>query len=124
VQEYIAEAKGCDIRCLVVGNEVVAAIERRAKEGDFRSNLHRGGMASVAQISDEEREMAIKATQTLGLDVAGVDIYARPRAAGDGGECLAGAGRVETTTGVDIAGKMIAWIERQATPEFCLKIGG
>lgn len=93
VQEYIAEAKGCDIRCLVVGNEVVAAIERRAKEGDFRSNLHRGGMATVAQISDEERAIAIKATQTLGLDAAGVDILRRPRAAGDGGECLAGAGR-------------------------------
>ena len=74
VQEYIAEAKGCDIRCLVVGNEVVPAIERRAKEGDFRSNLHRGGMATVAQISDEERAIAIKATQTLGLDAAGVDI--------------------------------------------------
>jgi ribosomal protein S6--L-glutamate ligase len=61
----------------VVGNEVVAAIERQAKEGDFRSNLHRGGMATVAQISDE-REIAIKAAQTLGLDVAGVDICAPP----------------------------------------------
>ncbi len=123
MQEYIAEAKGCDIRCLVVGNEVVAAIERRAKEGDFRSNLHRGGMATVAQISDEERAIAIKATQTLGLDAAGVDIFTRrPRAAGDGGECLAGGWKgVETTTGVDVAARVIAWIERQATPEFCLK---
>ncbi|SUG01496.1 ribosomal protein S6 modification protein [Salmonella enterica subsp. enterica serovar Hartford] len=51
VQEYIAEAKGCDIRCLVVGNEVVAAIERCAKAGDFRSNLHRGGVASIATIT-------------------------------------------------------------------------
>jgi ribosomal protein S6--L-glutamate ligase len=62
----------------VVGNEVVAAIERRAKE-DFRSNLHRGGVASVAYISEQEREMAIKAAQTLGLDVAGVDILRAAR---------------------------------------------
>lgn len=60
VQEYIKEAQGCDIRCLVVGDEVVAAIERRAKEGDFRSNLHRGGAASVASITPQEREIAIK----------------------------------------------------------------
>ncbi|SQC64472.1 ribosomal protein S6 glutaminyl transferase [Klebsiella pneumoniae] len=58
---------------------MVAAIERRAKEGDFRSNLHRGGMATVAQISDEERAIAIKATQTLGLDAAGVDILRAAR---------------------------------------------
>ena len=92
VQEYIAEAKGCDIRCLVVGNEVVAAIERRAKEGDFRSNLHRGGMATVAQISDEERAIAIKANSRAGRRRCRY-FTRRPRAAGDGGECLAGAGR-------------------------------
>ncbi|MGC0266437.1 30S ribosomal protein S6--L-glutamate ligase, partial [Enterobacter hormaechei] len=68
VQEYIKEAKGCDIRCFVVGDEVVAAIERQAKEGDFRSNLHRGGIARVALISEREREIAVKAAQTLGLD--------------------------------------------------------
>ncbi len=93
VQEYIAEAKGRDVRCPVVGNEVVAAIERRAKEGDFRSNLHRGGVATVATISDQEREMAIRAAQTLGLDVAGVDIPRDPWAAGHGGERLSGSGR-------------------------------
>jgi ribosomal protein S6--L-glutamate ligase len=62
----------------------------------------------------------------LGLDIAGVDILRAgdARAAGDGGECLAGTGRVEKTTGVDIAGKMIAWVERHATPGFCLKTGG
>ncbi len=79
VQEYIAEAKGCDIRCLVVGNEVVAAIERCAKAGDFRSNLHRGGVASIATITPRERDIAIKAAQTLGLDVAGVDILRAAR---------------------------------------------
>lgn len=81
-------------------------------------------MATVAQISDEERAIAIKATQTR-LDAAGVDILRAAR-----GPLVMevnaspGLEGVETTTGVDVAGKMIAWIERQATPEFCLKIGG
>ena len=125
VQEYIKEAKGRDIRCLVVGNEVVAAIERRAKDGDFRSNLHRGGVATVADITAAEREIAVKAAQTLGLDVAGVDILRASR-----GPLVMevnaspGLEGVETTTGIDIAGKMIEWIERQARPGFCLKIGG
>ncbi len=101
--------KGAISAASVVGNEVVAAIERRAKEGDFRSNLHRGGMATVAQISDEERAIAIKATQTLGLDAAGVDILRAAR-----GPLVMevnaspGLEGVETTTGVDVAGKMIA----------------
>ncbi|MCU3614488.1 RimK family alpha-L-glutamate ligase, partial [Enterobacter hormaechei subsp. oharae] len=125
VQEYIKEANGCDIRCFVVGDEVVAAIERQAKEGDFRSNLHRGGIARVALISEREREIAVKAAQTLGLDVAGVDLLR----AGRGPLVMEvnaspGLEGVEKTTGVDIAGKMIAWIERHATPGFCLKTGG
>lgn len=125
VQEYIEEAKGRDIRCFVVGNEVVAAIERQAKEGDFRSNLHRGGVARVADISDREREIAVKAAQTLGLDVAGVDLLRATR-----GPLVMevnaspGLEGVEKTTGVDIAGKMISWIERHATPGYCLKTGG
>ncbi|MDK9586173.1 30S ribosomal protein S6--L-glutamate ligase [Lelliottia wanjuensis] len=125
VQEYIEEAKGHDIRCLVVGDEVVAAIERQAKDGDFRSNLHRGGVARIATISDREREIAIKAAQTLGLDIAGVDILRANR-----GPLVMevnaspGLEGIEKTTGIDIAGKMISWIERHATPGFCLKTGG
>jgi len=125
VQEYIQEAKGRDIRCLVVGDEVVAAIERQAKEGDFRSNLHRGGVARVVEITAREREIALLAAQTLGLDVAGVDILRADR-----GPLVMevnaspGLEGIEKTTGIDIAGKMICWIERQATPEFCLKTGG
>ncbi|WP_414163268.1 30S ribosomal protein S6--L-glutamate ligase [Superficieibacter sp. BNK-5] len=125
VQEYIAEAKGRDIRCLVVGDKVVAAIERCAKEGDFRSNLHRGGVARIATISEREREIAITAAQTLGLDVAGVDILRATR-----GPLVMevnaspGLEGIEKTTGIDIAARMIQWIEYQATPEFCLKIGG
>ena len=125
VQEYIEEAKGRDIRCLVVGDEVVASIERRAKEGDFRSNLHRGGVAVNAGITPEERAIAIKAARTLELDVAGVDILRASR-----GPLVMevnaspGLEGVEKTTGIDIAGRMIQWIERQATPGFCLKTGG
>jgi len=125
VQEYIKEAKGCDIRCLVVGDEVVAAIEWRAKEGDFRSNLHRGGVATEANITLREREIALLAARTLGLEVAGVDILRADR-----GplvmEVTASPGLegIEKATGVDIAGRMIAWIEQQATPGFCLKTGG
>lgn len=125
VQEYIEEAKGRDIRCLVVGDEVVAAIERQAKEGDFRSNLHRGGVASVATITLRERELALAAVKTLGLDVAGVDILRANR-----GPLVMevnaspGLEGIEKTTGIDIAGKMIDWIERHATPGFCLKTGG
>lgn len=125
VQEYIQEAKGCDIRCFVVGDDVVAAIERRAKPGDFRSNLHRGGVATVADITPLEREIAIKSAQTLGLDVAGVDILRANR-----GPLVMevnaspGLEGIEKTTGVDIAGKMIQWIERYAQPGFCLKTGG
>ena len=74
VQEFIREAEGSDIRCLVVGEGVVAAIERRAQPGEFRSNLHRGGSASAVQLSDEERQVALRAARSLGLDVAGVDI--------------------------------------------------
>ncbi len=88
----------------MVGNEVVAAIERRAKE--YRFNLHRGGMATVA--ADATRSGPLPSRQRkLSLDAAGVDIYALA-AAGDGGECLPGLEGVETTTGVDVAGKMIA----------------
>ncbi|MFY9997681.1 MAG: 30S ribosomal protein S6--L-glutamate ligase [Leclercia sp.] len=125
VQEYIQEAKGRDIRCLVVGDEVVAAIERQAKEGDFRSNLHRGGVARVAEITPREREIALKSAHTLGLDIAGVDILRADR-----GPLVMevnaspGLEGIENTTGVDVAGKMIDWIERHATPEFCLKTGG
>jgi ribosomal protein S6--L-glutamate ligase len=125
VQEYIKEAKGRDIRCLVVGDEVVASIERQAKEGDFRSNLHRGGVARVVEITPSEREMALLAARTLGLDVAGVDILRADR-----GPLVMevnaspGLEGIEKTTGIDIAGKMIGWIERHATPEFCLKTGG
>ncbi|MER0124727.1 MULTISPECIES: 30S ribosomal protein S6--L-glutamate ligase [Franconibacter] len=125
VQEYIKEAKGRDIRCLVVGDSVVAAIERQAKEGDFRSNLHRGGVARIADISPEEREIAQRAARTLGLDVAGVDILRAER-----GPLVMevnaspGLEGIENTTGIDVASRMIEWVERHANSDFCLKMGG
>jgi ribosomal protein S6--L-glutamate ligase len=124
VQEYIREAKGRDIRCLVVGGRVVAAIERQAKPGEFRSNLHRGGTACKVHITGKERATAIKAAMTLGLDVAGVDILRAER-----GPLVMevnaspGLEGVETTTGLDIAGMMIEYIEQRCKPGFRLKSG-
>lgn len=113
VQEYVREAQGKDIRCLVIGDRVVAAIERQAKAGDFRSNLHRGGTARTVHISEQERAVALKAAQTLGLNVAGVDILRAAR-----GPLVMevnaspGLEGIESTTGIDIAGMMIEFIEQ------------
>ena len=74
VQEYIREANGADIRCFVIGNKVVAAMKRQAKAGEFRSNLHRGGTATLVRLSKDERSTAIRAAKTMGLNVAGVDL--------------------------------------------------
>ena len=125
VQEFIQEARGRDVRCLVIGDEVVAAIEREAKEGDFRSNLHRGGKARPVEITPQERAIAVKAAATLGLEVAGVDIL-RARRGPLIMEVNASPGLegIETTTGIDIAGMMIGWTERNALPGFSLKTGG
>lgn len=125
VQEFIKEAQGRDVRCLVIGDEVVGAIEREAKEGDFRSNLHRGGKARPVEITPQEREIAVKAAATLGLEVAGVDIL-RARRGPLVMEVNASPGLegVETTTGLNIAAMMIDWIEQHAQPGFRLKTGG
>jgi ribosomal protein S6--L-glutamate ligase len=74
VQEYIAESKGADIRCIVLGKRVVAAMERQGIDGEFRSNLHRGGVAKKISITAEERKTAIKAAKVMGLNLAGVDL--------------------------------------------------
>lgn len=124
VQEYIQESHGRDIRCLVIGDRVVAAIERQAKEGDFRSNLHRGGKARVANITHQERVIAIKAAQTLGLIVAGVDILRSAR-----GPLVMevnaspGLEGIEKTTGSDLAVLIISWLENHVTGNFVLKTG-
>lgn len=108
VQEFIAEAEGADLRCLVIGDEVVAAMRRQAPAGDFRSNLHRGGSGEAAVASAEEVAVAVRAARVLGLGVAGVDLIPSRR----GPLVLEvnaspGLEGIERASGVDIAGKLI-----------------
>ncbi|MFZ5843960.1 MAG: 30S ribosomal protein S6--L-glutamate ligase [Pseudomonadota bacterium] len=122
VQEYIREASGADIRCFVIDGEVVASMKRQAKEGEFRANLHRGGQATAIDITDEERATAIAAAKALGLNVAGVDMLRSSR----GPLVLEvnaspGLEGIEHATGVDIAGKMIAFLERQLSTDTARK---
>lgn len=117
VQEYIKEAGGADIRCLVVGDKVVAAMKRQALPGEFRSNLHRGGSASLIKITPTERLTAVKAAKIMGLNVAGVDILRSER-----GPLVMevnsspGLEGIETATGKDVAGMIIEFIEKRAKP--------
>ena len=115
VQEVIKEAKGSDLRCIVVGGRVVAAMIRHAAPGDFRSNLHRGGSAEPAKLTTKERRTAVKAAKALGLNVAGVDLLRSER----GPLVLEvnsspGLEGIETTTGVDVAGEIIEFVENHA----------
>ncbi|MEX0964884.1 MAG: 30S ribosomal protein S6--L-glutamate ligase [Pseudohongiellaceae bacterium] len=113
VQEYIAEAGGSDIRCFVIGDKVVAAMKRQALEGEFRSNIHRGGSASVIKITPEERSTAVRAAKTMGLNVCGVDIL-RSNHGPVVMEVNSSPGLegIETATGKDIAGLIIAFMEK------------
>lgn len=117
IQEYIKESGGSDIRCFVIGDKVVAAMKRQALPGEFRSNLHRGGTASLIKITPTERATAIKAARVVGLNVAGVDILRSER-----GPLVMevnsspGLEGIETATGKDIAGLIIQFIERNARP--------
>ncbi len=115
VQEYIKEAGGADIRCLVVDGKVVAAMKRQAKEGEFRSNIHRGGTASLIKITPEERSTAVRAARTMGLNVCGVDILRSAHGAlvmeVNSSPGLEG---IETATGKDVAGMIISFMEKNA----------
>lgn len=117
VQEYIREAGGADIRCLVVGDKVVAAMKRQAKAGEFRSNLHRGGSASLIKISPEERSVAVRAARVMGLNIAGVDIL-RSNHGSVVMEVNSSPGLegIEQATGKDVAGMIIDFIEKNARP--------
>jgi ribosomal protein S6--L-glutamate ligase len=117
VQEFIKEAGGSDIRCFVIGEKVVAAMKRTAKEGEFRSNLHRGGTAEVVKLTPEERSTAVRAANILGLNVAGVDIL-RSNHGPVVMEVNSSPGLqgIETATGKDIAGLIIEFIEKNAKP--------
>lgn len=115
VQEFVAEAEGADLRCLVVGGKVVAAMRRQAPLGDFRSNLHRGGSASAETPSPEEARTAIRAARLLGLGVAGVDLI-RSRRGPLVLEVNASPGLegIEAASGVDVADAIIRHIARGA----------
>lgn len=113
MQKYIAESKGADIRVFIVDGEIVGSMKRQAKPGEFRSNLHRGGTSSIIHVSKKEANLALKAVEILGLSVAGVDMLQSH----DGPLILEvnaspGLEGIETTTGVDIAGKIITMIEK------------
>ena len=117
VQEFIKEAEGSDIRAFVVGGKVIAAMQRQGAEGDFRSNLHRGGKASRVKITPEERSTAIRAAKTVGLNVCGVDML-RSNHGPVVMEVNSSPGLegMERATGVDVAGALIAFLERNAKP--------
>lgn len=117
VQEFIKEAGGADMRCLVVGTKVVAAMKRQAKEGEFRSNLHRGGTASLIRLTPEERSTALRAAKKMGLNVAGVDLLR----SNHGPVVLEvnsspGLQGIETVTGKDVANLIVQLIESDAKP--------
>jgi ribosomal protein S6--L-glutamate ligase len=115
VQEYIKEAGGSDLRALVVGNRVVAAIERKGAPGDFRSNLHRGGTATKVRLTPEERSIAVRASKAMGLNVSGVDIL-RSNHGPVVMEVNSSPGLegVETAAEVDVAGRIIDFLEKNA----------
>jgi len=117
VQEFIKEAGGADIRCFVIGEKVVASMMRQGAEGDFRSNLHRGGTASIVKITPEERATATRAARTLGLNVCGVDLL-RSKHGPVVMEINSSPGLegIESATGRDIAGMIIEFMEKNAKP--------
>ena len=114
VQEFIKESAGCDIRCLVIGGRVVAAMQRSGAPGEFRSNLHRGGAASAVKITPEERSTAQRAAKTLGLNVCGVDLLRSNH-----GPVIMevnsspGLRGIEQVSGKDIAGMIIEFLEKE-----------
>lgn len=117
VQEYIKEAGGADIRCLVIGDKVVAAMKRQAAPGEFRSNLHRGGSAELVRLSPAERKTAVDAAKTMGLAMCGVDILR----SNNGPVVMEvnsspGLEGIEMATGKDVAKMVFEYIAKTAKP--------
>lgn len=117
VQEFIAESKGTDVRCFIVGDKVVAAMQRTGKPGEFRSNLHRGGSAELTRITPTERRTAVRAAQAMGLNIAGVDLIR----SNHGPLVLEvnsspGLEGIEDASGKDVAGAIIEFIEENGKP--------
>jgi ribosomal protein S6--L-glutamate ligase len=115
LQEFIAESKGADVRVLIVDDQIVGVMQRQARPGEFRSNLHRGGHSFVVKLSKEEETVAKKAAKLMGLAVCGVDMLRSKK-----GPLILevnaspGLEGIETTTGIDIADKIIQYVERNA----------
>ncbi|MFV1490975.1 30S ribosomal protein S6--L-glutamate ligase [Phaeobacter sp. JH18-32] len=117
IQEFIKEAGGTDIRAIVIGGRVIAAMKRTGAEGEFRSNLHRGGSAQLIKLSPEERSTAVRAAKSMGLNACGVDMLrANHGAVVMEVNSSPGLEGVEKATGLDVAGKMIEFIEKNAKP--------
>lgn len=117
VQEYIREAEGSDIRCLIVGGKVIASMKRKGPPGDFRSNLHRGGTATKEKITPEERSIAVRSAALMGLNVCGVDMlrtYHGPVVMEVNSS--PGLEGIEKSTGIDVATKIIHYVETHARP--------
>ncbi len=115
IQEFIAESAGTDIRAFVIGNQVVASMQRQSLDDDFRSNIHQGGTGTIIKLTDEEKKVAIKASKAMGLSICGVDLMRSDR----GPLVLEvnsspGLEGIESVTGRNIAGKMIEYIENNA----------
>ncbi|TFH06746.1 MAG: 30S ribosomal protein S6--L-glutamate ligase [Nitrosomonadales bacterium] len=117
VQEFIKEAGGEDIRCFVIDDKVVASIRRKGVGGDFRSNLHRGGSAHIIKITPEERSTAVRSAKIMGLNVCGVDLL-RSNHGPVVMEVNSSPGLqgIEEATEIDVAGKIIEFIEKNAKP--------
>ncbi|MGF7453632.1 ATP-grasp domain-containing protein [Mannheimia massilioguelmaensis] len=116
MQDFIEEASASDIRCFVIGNNVIASMQRHGQHGEFRANCHRGGLTQKITLSDEQKNIAVRASQALGLDVAGVDLIPSKRGllvlevnASPGLEMI------EKTSGIDIAAQMIAYLEKKVS---------
>lgn len=117
IQEFIKEAGGADIRCLVIGDKVVAAMKRQGAPGEFRSNLHRGGSAELVRLSPAERKTAVDAAKTMGLNMCGVDILR----SNNGPVVMEvnsspGLEGIENATGKNVAGMVFDYIEKNAKP--------
>jgi ribosomal protein S6--L-glutamate ligase len=113
IQKFIAESKGCDVRVFIIDGEVIGVMKRQAKPGEFRSNIHRGASSIVVKLTKEEEEIALKATAIMGLKIAGVDMLQ----SSEGPMVLEvnaspGLEGIESTTQIDIAKKMIEFIEK------------
>jgi len=114
LQEFIGEAEGADLRCFVVGDRVVASMRRIAEYGEFRANIHRGGHIERVKLTPEERSVAVRSAKEMGLRVAGVDLLRSKH-----GPLVVevnsspGLRGVETVSNIDVAGKIIEYLERQ-----------